>query len=94
MLPWCQTVYAAMDGRGGLLSRIWERLEYDRAFPMPSLGPRLRGLDQAMFKRLKPLIIHGRPITDPLAVELAQFMNDDRACTWPTCGSGAATPGG
>ena len=32
-----------------------------------------------MFKRLKPLAIHGRQITDTLAVELAQFMNDDRA---------------
>jgi hypothetical protein len=32
-----------------------------------------------MFKRLKPLVIHGRQITDPLAIELAQFMNDDRA---------------
>ena len=32
-----------------------------------------------MFKRLKPLVIHDRQVTDPLAVELAQFMNDDRA---------------
>ena len=46
-----------------------------------------------MFKRLKPLMIHGRTITDPLAIELAQFMTDERAlfvaelrvqreCTW------------
>lgn len=35
--------------------------------------------DKAMFKRLKPLVIRGQQITDPLAVELAQFMNDDRA---------------
>jgi hypothetical protein len=32
-----------------------------------------------MFKRLKPLIIRDRQITDPLAVELVRFMNDDRA---------------
>ena len=32
-----------------------------------------------MFKRLKPRVIHGRQITDPLAGELSQFMNDDRA---------------
>lgn len=32
-----------------------------------------------MFKRKKPLTIHGRSITDPLAVELAQYMTDERA---------------
>lgn len=32
-----------------------------------------------MFKRLKPLVIQGRQINDPLAVELAQFMTDERA---------------
>jgi hypothetical protein len=32
-----------------------------------------------MFKRLKPLVIHGRSITDPLAIELAQCMTDERA---------------
>ena len=32
-----------------------------------------------MFKRLKPLVIHGRSITDPLAIELAQYMTDERA---------------
>ena len=30
-----------------------------------------------MFKRLKPLVIHGRIIGDPLAVELAQFLTED-----------------
>jgi hypothetical protein len=32
-----------------------------------------------MFKRLKPLMIHGHSITNPLAVELAQYMTDERA---------------
>ncbi len=32
-----------------------------------------------MFKRLKPLTIQGRTITDPLAIEFAPFMTDDRA---------------
>jgi hypothetical protein len=32
-----------------------------------------------MFKRLKPLEINGRKITDRLAIELAQYMNEDRA---------------
>ena len=32
-----------------------------------------------MFKRLKPLVIHGRIIGDPLAVELAQFLTEERA---------------
>jgi hypothetical protein len=32
-----------------------------------------------MFKRLAPLMIHGRTITDPLAIELAQYMTDERA---------------
>ncbi len=34
---------------------------------------------RSMFKRIKPLVIHGRVISEPLAVELAQFMTDDRA---------------
>ena len=45
-----------------------------------ALGYRVgRSGQNAMFKRLNPLVIQGRQITDPLAVELAQFMNDDRA---------------
>jgi hypothetical protein len=32
-----------------------------------------------VFKRLKPLVIQGRTITDPLAVELAQFVTEERA---------------
>jgi hypothetical protein len=32
-----------------------------------------------MFKRLKPLMIHGRTVTDPLAIELAQYLTEDRA---------------
>jgi hypothetical protein len=32
-----------------------------------------------VFKRNKPLVIQGQQITDPLAIELAQFMSDDRA---------------
>jgi hypothetical protein len=32
-----------------------------------------------MFNRLKPLVIHGRTITDPLAARLAQYMTDERA---------------
>jgi hypothetical protein len=32
-----------------------------------------------MFKRLKPLFINGRQITDPLSIELAQYMTEDRA---------------
>lgn len=32
-----------------------------------------------MFKRNKPLYINGRQITDPIAIQLAEFMNDDRA---------------
>ncbi len=32
-----------------------------------------------MFKRIKPLVIHGRLIMSPLAIELAQYMNEDRA---------------
>jgi hypothetical protein len=32
-----------------------------------------------MFKRLRPLEIQGRQITDPLAIEVARFMTEDRA---------------
>jgi hypothetical protein len=32
-----------------------------------------------MFKRRKPLFINGRQITDPLSIELAQYMTEDRA---------------
>ena len=32
-----------------------------------------------MFHRIKPLVINGRPIRDRLAVELAQYLNEDRA---------------
>lgn len=32
-----------------------------------------------MFKRIKPLFIEGREITNPLAIELAQYMNEERA---------------
>jgi hypothetical protein len=32
-----------------------------------------------MFNRNKPLIIHGREITDPLAIRLSQHMTDERA---------------
>jgi hypothetical protein len=32
-----------------------------------------------MFKHSKPLVIHGRQITDPLTVELAQFITNERA---------------
>ncbi len=32
-----------------------------------------------MFKRIKPLFINGRQITDPLAIEMAEYMNEERA---------------
>jgi hypothetical protein len=32
-----------------------------------------------MFKRVKPLMIYGRLVSDALAIELAQYMTDDRA---------------
>lgn len=32
-----------------------------------------------MFNRIKPLFINGRRITDSLAIELAEYMNEDRA---------------
>ena len=32
-----------------------------------------------IFKRLKPQVIHGRTITDSLAIELAHYMTEDRA---------------
>lgn len=32
-----------------------------------------------MFNWHKPLVIHGRTITDRLAIELGQFMTEDRA---------------
>jgi hypothetical protein len=32
-----------------------------------------------MFKRRKPLIVEGWEITDPVAIELAQYLTEDRA---------------
>lgn len=32
-----------------------------------------------MFKRNKPLIVHGRTISNPLAIRLAEHMTEDRA---------------
>lgn len=34
-----------------------------------------------MFKRKKPLIINGRTFTDPLALELAQYLTPARVVT-------------
>ena len=36
-------------------------------------------LGLGMFKRLKPLVIQGREISDPVAIELVQYMTEDRA---------------
>src|SRR5262245_26483520 len=55
------------------------RTTHDRRFPLTCVRPKLRDAGKAMFKRLKPLVILGRQITDPLAIKLAQFMNDARA---------------
>lgn len=32
-----------------------------------------------MFKRIKPLVIHGRTITQPGAAQLAEYMTEERA---------------
>lgn len=32
-----------------------------------------------MFKRVKPLVIHGRTITQPGAAQLAEYMTEERA---------------
>lgn len=39
----------------------------------------LEGRSLIMFKRINPLVINGRAITDPMAIELAQYMTDERA---------------